>query len=280
MKSVDVEAGTIEYDEVGTGPAVVLLHGLLMNHRLWDTCLPLLPKGFNYIRPDLPLGAHRIPMKDSADLTLPGQVRIVAEFLDALDLEDVTLVHTDWGGALFLTAFELDQRVARQVVLPCEAFDNFPPGLPGRMASFAARIPGGAKLACRQLRVGWLRRTPLLYGQMVKRDVPADLIRDWTAPALADAGVRRDLVAYARTPMDKKQLIRDTEALERFKGDALVLWAPENKVMPSDHGRKLAALFPHATYAEVSDAYVLCMLDQPEVVAEKIGDFLTRTTPG
>jgi len=275
MHSIEVPAGVIEYSEAGSGPPVVLLHGLLMDHTLWDRVLPLLPEGFRYIRPVLPLGAHRHAMNPGADLTLPGQVRIVADLLDALHLQDVTLVHADWGGALFLTARGLDHRVARQVILPCEAFDNFPPGLPGKMVALAVRLPGGLQLAARQLRVGWLRRLPLLYGQMARRPVPGELIRRWTEPVLSDPGIRRDLLAYCRGPFEKAALIRDTEALRRFHGDVLVLWSPDNKVMPLAHGRRLAALMPQARYAEIPDAYVLSMLDDPEAVAREMGTFLT-----
>jgi len=275
MHSIEVPAGVIEYSEAGSGPPVVLLHGLLMDHTLWDRVLPLLPEGFRYIRPVLPLGAHRHAMNPGADLTLPGQVRIVADLLDALHLQDVTLVHADWGGALFLTARGLDHRVARQVILPCEAFDNFPPGLPGKMVALAVRLPGGLQLAARQLRVGWLRRLPLLYGQMARRPVPGELIRRWTEPVLSDPGIRRDLLAYCRGPFEKAALIRDTEALRRFHGDVLVLWSPDNKVMPLAHGRRLAALMPQARYAEIPDAYVLSMLDDPEAVARETGTFLT-----
>jgi len=275
MHSIEVPAGVIEYSEAGSGPPVVLLHGLLMDHTLWDRVLPLLPEGFRYIRPVLPLGAHRHAMNPGADLTLPGQVRIVADLLDALHLQDVTLVHADWGGALFLTARGLDHRVARQVILPCEAFDNFPPGLPGKMVALAVRLPGGLQLAARQLRVGWLRRLPLLYGQMARRPVPGELIRRWTEPVLSDPGIRRDLLAYCRGPFEKAALIRDTEALRRFHGDVLVMWSPDNKVMPLAHGHRLAALMPQARYAEIPDAYVLSMLDDPEAVAREMGTFLT-----
>ncbi|HEY7068521.1 MAG TPA: alpha/beta fold hydrolase, partial [Acidimicrobiales bacterium] len=169
MQTVSVPAGEIEYDATGSGPPVVLLHGLFMDHTLWDRVVPLLPAGFRYVRPVLPLGAHRRPMRAEADLTLGGQVALLADLLDALDLAEVTLVHTDWGGGLFLTAAGRDQRVARQVILPCEAFDNFPPGLPGKMAKLAAVVPGGLRLAARQLRIGWLRRSPLLFGRMARR---------------------------------------------------------------------------------------------------------------
>jgi pimeloyl-ACP methyl ester carboxylesterase len=275
MRSVEVPAGVIEYDETGSGPPVVLLHGLLMDHTLWDRVLPLLPGGFRYIRPVLPLGAHRRAMNPGVDLTLSGQVRLVADLLDALQLENVTLVHSDWGGALFLTARGLDHRLARQVILPCEAFGNFPPGLPGKMVALAVRLPAGVQLAARQLRIGWLRRLPLLYGQMARRPVPGELIRRWTEPVLSDPGIRRDLLAYCRGRFDKAALIADTEALRRFHGDALVLWSPDNRVMPPAHGRRLAALMPRARYAEIPGAYVLSTLDEPEAVAREMGQFLT-----
>jgi pimeloyl-ACP methyl ester carboxylesterase len=277
MRSIEVPAGVIEYDEVGAGPPVVLLHGLLMDHTLWDRVLPLLPERFRYLRPILPLGAHRRAMNPGVDLTLPGQVQIVADLLGALGLEDVTLVHSDWGGALFLTAHRLDQRVARQVILPSEAFDNFPPGLPGRMVALAARLPGGLRLAARQMRVGWLRRLPIMWGQMARRPLPDELIRRWTEPVLGDPDVRRDLLAYARGTFDKAALVRDTEALRGFQGDALVLWSPDNRVMPPAHGRRLAALLPRARYAEIPGAYVLSQLDEPEAVAREMSQFLTST---
>jgi pimeloyl-ACP methyl ester carboxylesterase len=280
VRSIEVPAGVIEYDEVGSGPPVVLLHGVLMDHTLWDRVLPLLPQGFRYLRPVLPLGAHRRAMDPGADLTLPGQVRIVADVLDALELEDVTLVHSDWGGGLFLTARGLDRRVARQVILPCEAFDNFPPGLPGRMVALAARLPAGLQLAARQLRVGWLRRLPMLYGQMARRPVADEVIRRWTEPVLSDPGVRRDLLAYARGTFDKAALVRDTEALRGFQGDVLVLWSPDNRVMPPEHGPRLAALLPRGRYAEIPGAYVLSTLDEPDAVARQMGEFLTRIERG
>jgi pimeloyl-ACP methyl ester carboxylesterase len=279
VRNIGVPAGLIEYDATGSGPPVVLLHGLLMDHTLWDRVLPLLPDGFTYLRPVLPLGGHRRPMKPGADLTLRGQVRLVADFLDALDLQDVTLVHTDWGGALFLTAHGWDKRVARQVILACEAFDNFPPGLPGRMVALAAGLPGGLQLAARQLRIGWLRRSPMLFGQMARRPLPDDLVRGWTEPILRDPGIRRDLLAYVRGPFDKEELIGNTEALRRFTGETLVLWSPDNRVMPSEHGRRLAGLLPAARYAEVPGAYVLSTLDEPETVAREMGRFLLSRGP-
>lgn len=282
MPTIDLPVGRVHYVEQGEGPPVVLLHGLLMNHTQWQEVLDLLPDGFRYVLPDLPLGAHPIPLKPGVDLSLRGLNQLVADFLAALDLRDVTLVHSDWGGALFLTAYGLDERVGRLIVLPCEAFDNFPPGLPGKMATVATYLPGGITLALRQLRVPWLRRSPLLFGWMARRPLSDDLVRGWTEPGLRDARIRRDLLAYTRSGFRKRELIAHTEALRNFSGDALILWSSAGKVMPREHGRRLAELIPRGRVLEIDDAYVLSMLDQPAAVAEAMSTFLAehRATPG
>ncbi len=277
-RTVEVPGGRIEYFEEGDGPAVVLLHGLLMNHTYWNEAMPLLPTGFRYIRPVLPIGGHRTPMDDAADLSLDGLVRIVASFLEALDLDDVTLVHNDWGGALFLTARGLDDRVGRIVITPCEAFENFPPGLPGRMAATAARLPGGLSFAIWQMRIGWLRRLPILWGQMAKRPITREMMHGWTQHARADERIRRDTLKYGLEKFDKPKLRRDTEALRNFTGQALVLWSPENRAMPRRHGRELADLLPNGSLVEVPDTYALSALDDPPAVARHIGAFLLEST--
>jgi pimeloyl-ACP methyl ester carboxylesterase len=275
VKSTEVAAGTVEYREEGDpdGSPVVLLHGLLMNDAQWDLTLPLLPSDHRYLLPVLPMGGHRVPMRAEADLTMPGMVGIVADFLDALDLTDVTLVVSDWGGALFLTDAGRDKRVRRLVICPSEAFENFPPGIPGKVAWLASRSPLTVSLAMRQLRIGWLRRQWLMFGMMAKKPIPQHIVNAWFDAALADNRIRRDLVKYCRTKFVKSELVRATEALADFDGDVLVLWS-HNPVMPDGHATRLAHL-TNGTLRYVDDANVLIMLDQPEQTAREIAAFLT-----
>jgi len=71
-----------------------------------------------------------------------GISRLVAEFMERLDLRAVTLVENDWGGAHLLISERGGERVARLVLTSCEAFDNYPPGFPGRALWLAAKMPG------------------------------------------------------------------------------------------------------------------------------------------
>jgi hypothetical protein len=93
MKQIELSAGTIEYQDTGgAGPALVLLHRLMMDASLWDGPIADLTADHRCIAPTLPLGAHRHAMRPGADLSLPGISRLVAELIDRLGVQDVTLV--------------------------------------------------------------------------------------------------------------------------------------------------------------------------------------------
>lgn len=132
MAEVELSAGVIEYtDTAGDGPVVVLCHGLLMDGTVWRKVVPELRERYRCILPTLPLGSHRHAMRPGADLSLRGVALLLGEFLDRLDLHDVTLVLNDWGGGQLLLSEGRDARIGRLVLAACEAFDNYPPGRGG-----------------------------------------------------------------------------------------------------------------------------------------------------
>ena len=97
----------------GEGAPIVFVHGALVNANLWRKVVPLLD-GFTRVTLDLPLGSHLEPMPTDADLTPPALADLIADALEALGLEDVTLVGNDTGGALTqILATSRPERIGR-----------------------------------------------------------------------------------------------------------------------------------------------------------------------
>jgi pimeloyl-ACP methyl ester carboxylesterase len=272
MSEIELSAGTIEYtDTGGTGPVIVLLHGLMMDASLWDGPVAELAAGYRCLAPTLPLGAHRIAMRPDADLSLPAIAALAAEFLDRLDLRDVILVGSDTGGALVqLIVAGGAERVAQIVLVSCDAFDNFPPGLTGKTLVAAGRLPPALfGLFMQQLRLRPARRLPLAFGWLTRRGDAATA--RWVRPVLTQPAIRRDTVRLLRTIARDKGLLLDAAGqLPSFTGPALVVWAAGDRVMPPAHGPRLAALFPRGRLVEVPDSYTLIPLDQPAALARLI----------
>jgi pimeloyl-ACP methyl ester carboxylesterase len=144
VSTTDLSAGPIDYiDTGGAGPTMVLLDGVLMSHTAWSRVIAELAPRFRCIAPTLPLGAHRQPMRPGADLSIDGIALLVAELLERLDLDEVTLIMNDWGGPQLLVDHGRTERISRLVLVACEAFDNFPPGAPGRRLAKLAATPDG-----------------------------------------------------------------------------------------------------------------------------------------
>jgi pimeloyl-ACP methyl ester carboxylesterase len=275
MPEIELSAGTIDYQDTGGGgPPVVLLHGFLMDASLWDGPLADLSADHRCLAPTLPLGAHRHGMDPDADLSLPGIVRLVAEFLDRLDLHDVTLIGSDTDGALVQLLISGDvARVGRVVLVSCDAFDNFPPGRTGRTLVLTGKLPPRLfGLFMQQMRLRMVRRLPIAFGWLTKRG-DATTAR-WIKPVLQQREVRRDTVRMLRAAGANTDLLSAAaETLSSFDRPALVLWASGDRMMPPEHGRRLAEILPQGRLIEVADSYTLIPLDQPAKLAQAVREF-------
>ncbi len=273
MPDVELTAGTIEYEDTGgDGPIVVLLHGLVHDATVWRNVIADLRTDHRVIAPTLPYGAHRRPMSRPPTPDLVNE--LIAEFLDRLDLSDVTLVENDCGRAQTVAARH-PERLARLALVACEAFDNYPPGLPGKLIGLACRVPGGVSLLVRVLGLKPLRRLPVGIGALTKRPVPDEIVDGWLRPLRTDPAVRRDFRHYG-THVRRGELLEAAQGLRRFDRPALVIWALEDLMMPRAHGRRLAELLPRGRLVEIEDTRTLIAEDQPELLASLLREFIAE----
>jgi pimeloyl-ACP methyl ester carboxylesterase len=272
-REVQLSAGTVRYRDAGSGTPIVFVHGLLVNGLLWRKVGPLLESDARVIVPDWPLGSHAVALKPEAHNGPRDVAHLIAEFLEALELEDAVVVGNDTGGAICqLLVTERPERVGKLVLTPCDAFENFPPAMFKGMVA-AAKAPGGLRALLAPMRSAAARRTPMAFGLLTKHGIPDDVTEAWVKPALDDGGVRRDCVKVLRG-MRNDITLAAAERLHTFDKPALVAWASEDKFFPLDHGRRLATLLPQGRFEEIADSRTFVPEDQPERLAGLIREFV------
>jgi pimeloyl-ACP methyl ester carboxylesterase len=269
---VEVTGGTIRYHESGTGPPLVLVHGLLVNANLWRKVVARLAPDFRCVSLELPLGSHLVPMPE-ADLSPPGLAGIIADAIEGLGLEDVTLVGNDTGGALCqLVATRRPERLGRLVLTSCDAFDNFPPTM-FKWSLAPARLPGPLPIALvAPLRFRAPRRLPFAFGWLTHEPIDPQAEDSYLFPALTDAGARADLRRVLRG-VNPSYTQEAAERLKAFDKPLLAAWARDDRFCPPEHAERLAALVPDGRLEWIEDSYTFTPEDQPERLAELIASF-------
>ncbi len=273
MNEITLPSGTIRYRDVGTGPTLVFVHGVLVDGSLWDGVVERLSPQFRCIAPDWPLGSHVLPMNDDADLTPGGVARIVSDFLAALDLRDVTLVGNDSGGAVCqLVVTDHPDRIGRLVLTPCDAFERFPPP-DFEYMSLLPKMPLLAAIMAKLMHA-FPRLTASKYGfgTVAKHGFDRAQLRRWTRPAAKNRRVRRDLLKFI-AGVSPAVTLAAAEKLPGVATPALILWAPEDRHFTMDYGERLRDALPDATLVTVDDSYAFAPLDQPGAVADAIDRF-------
>jgi pimeloyl-ACP methyl ester carboxylesterase len=269
MPEIELSQGTVRYRDQGAGTPIVLIHGLLVNGNIWDRLTPLLTTRSRCIVPDLPLGSHPLPMHADADLSVPGLARLIAEFIDRLELEDVTLVGNDTGGALCqLVAAHHPQRLGRLVLTSCDSFENFPPRAI-RPVLRVMKLPGALAMTSLLGRLRVVRRAAFSMMPLTMQPIPDEQVKSWVAP-LADRRIRADLAKVLRS-IDPAHTLAAAQRLREFDRPALIAWGAEDRFFPFSDAERLAAALPNARLDRVPNARTFVQLDAPERLAELIG---------
>jgi pimeloyl-ACP methyl ester carboxylesterase len=271
-RAVELSKGRIRAHVTGDGPPIVFVHGALVNANLWRKVVPRL-EGYTRVTLDLPLGSHLESMPADADMSAPGLALMISEAIEALDLDQVTVVGNDTGGGLTqLVGVRRPERIARLVLTSSDAFDNFPPRF-FRIVFAPARIPGVIPVGFAGLRLRPLRRLPIAYGWLSKKPIEHDAEDSYVLPMLTRGEIRRD-VRRVLAGLDPKYTLDAAARLTAFDKPVLIAWSADDRFLPTEHAERLAKLLPDARLEWIEDARTFSPEDQPERLAELIGSFV------
>lgn len=274
-REVDVPGGRIRVFEAGAGEPIVFVHGALVNANLWRKVVPRLAADYRCINLDMPLGAHELPMPD-ADLSVPGLADLIANTIGALGLERPTIVGNDSGGGVTQVALARNPDLAGRVVLTsCDAYENFPPRF-FRVLLWPTRFPRLARVAFGALRIRALRSTPIAFGWLMRSKLDTLAGDSYLLPILTDPAIGADFARVIRG-LDPSYTLAAVERLRSYDRPVLLAWSRDDRFFPPEHAERLAADIPGARLEWVEDAYTFSMEDQPERVAQLVGDFAGQT---
>ena len=276
VREARLQGGVIRYRDVGTGPVLFFVHGILVNGTLWRRVEANLSGRFRCIVPDLPLGGHSIPMEPGADMTPPGVARMVAGLMQELDLRDVTLVGNDTGGAICqLVISEHPGRIGRLVLTNCDAYEAF---FPTVLSPFKhlARLFGARFVDL----LAWTLRTRFAQRALVKT-VSLSSVDDATldanmGPLIHDPGVRRDLARFLGSVSNRYTL----EAARGFPGfdrPVLIAWGLEDFFFSPRLALRMQHDFPDARLKAVPGSRAFVPEDKPQRLAQLIEEFSAET---
>jgi pimeloyl-ACP methyl ester carboxylesterase len=208
-------------------------------------------------------------MRPDADLSPRGLAAIVAGVMDELDLEDVTLVGNDTGGAICqLVVAHHPERLAGLVLTTCDAYEHFPPAFV-KPFTWISRAPRIGHVLLQSGRFGLVREA--LIAPVNKRR-SAERTKAWVEP-LRDKDVRRDVLKVLGG-IEPSPMLAAAPALKTFDRPALVVWSRNDRVFPLSDGKRLAADLS-AQLEVVDDTRTFIPLDQPDRLSALIAAFVS-----
>ncbi len=215
-------------------------------------------------------------MNPDADLTPPGQARIVIDILDALGIDRATVVGNDSGGAITqIAATTYPDRVARMVLASCDAYDVFPPRSFGYLKVVAA-IPGATYVLAKSMKIPGVTQLPIAFGWITNDPIPKDIMATYIGPLNTSRGVRRDTVKVIKG-FNKSYTLAAAEHFPTLQTPTLVAWAENDRFFPRRLAERLASELPNARLEIINGSRTLIPEDRPDELADSIRNFVRST---
>jgi pimeloyl-ACP methyl ester carboxylesterase len=278
VQYVTVHGHRRAFVKAGTGPVLLLVHGLACDHTTWDRVIGELAKRYTVIAPDL-LG-HGLSDKPRADYTVGGYANGMRDLLTVLGIDKVTVVgHSFGGGVAMQFAYQFPERTERLVLVDAG-------GLGAEVTPIikAIQMPGW-ETAIRVLTRPGLRhavkaamRAGARLDSAVTRDLDevADIFETWK-----DARTRFAIRHLVRAVIDwRGQIISMTD--RAYLTEAMpvcVMWGRDDQILPVKHAESAATVAPHAQVTVFDRSGHFPQKDHPEEFVKVLEEFLASTEP-
>ncbi len=278
VQYVEIHGHRRAFVRVGSGPALLLLHGLGCDHTTWSPVIDALAERHTVIAPDL-LG-HGRSAKPRADYSIGGYANGMRDLLTVLGVDKATVVgHSFGGGVAMQFGYQFPERAERLVLVgsgglgPEVAYGIRAITTPGFDQAMALlTLPGVRHANLAALRI------VAATGLKQTRDLSeAAAIYDSFKDPRARAAIR----TVVRAVVDwQGQIV--TMADRAYLTDAMpmaVVWGREDRVIPVRHAEAAAVLAPRARVEIIDDAGHFPHKDHPERFVEIVHDFVRTTRP-
>ncbi|MGQ0463771.1 MAG: alpha/beta fold hydrolase [Sporichthyaceae bacterium] len=262
----------------GSGPAVLLVHGIGDSSQTWRHLIPELAKNHTVIAPDL-LG-HGQSDRPRADYSVAAYACGMRDLLSVLEIETASVVgHSLGGGVAMQFAYQFPERCERLVLVAT--------GGAGRRTNLflkAAAVPGAGTMlpilttpTVRPFVASYIRSLKLL-GVGIGRDAE-DMIRLFDA--LPDRTARSAFIRTLRGTVDRHgQVITMLDRCYLAAGmPTLLVWGDKDAVIPVDHGRRLHDAMPGSVLEIFRGAGHFPHHSDPEEFLDLLAHFLATTPP-
>jgi pimeloyl-ACP methyl ester carboxylesterase len=228
QRQVDTPSGSIHYAEHGDGPVALFVHGVLLNGYLWRHQLAQLGDLRRCIAVDL-MAHGNTEIAATQDVSVTANAHMLAQFLDALNIDKADLVGNDSGGGICqIFAALYPTRVRSLVLTDCDAHDNWPPEA---FRSFVGMVAAGglAGTLNAMLADKSIYRSPQALGMAYEQPeaVSDDTIEAYLEPHMRSAQRTRDLERFVNA-FDCRHTVEIEKALRLVQAPTLIAWGTDD----------------------------------------------------
>jgi len=256
----------IAYLDEGSGPPVLLIHGIPTSSLLWRNIIPVLAETHRVIAPDM-LNYGKSDKSEDADVSIAAQSRLMVEVLDVLGLPRADVVAHDIGGGVAqIMAVNHPERIQKLVLSNSVCFDSWP------IPEFKPlQAPGAETAMSLEVFVSMMREF-LPRGVHRPETLTPEALEIIMEPWASEEGKHALFRNFRRLNPEYTQAI--ASELKRLSHETLILWGRQDPFQKPAYAEKLRDAIPNARLKWIEEAAHWVMEEKPNEVAAELKAFL------